>query len=206
LAAVLVAVAIGVGLGALGTALVTPGRSLAVPTAIVAVIGGSILLASWVVASFRAGRQAVWTFAVGVAAMTALACVWTFEFALPAAIEWSDATAQAEQSLSLAQHSPQNVFGTVPSHPCVTHTSGSIGPLDAPYKACTIWTPIGHLVEYNAIGTGAQGGLVYTDRPSASFEDECARHLVGRWWMFAPAKSNDSPGSCYIGYRFSGGG
>jgi hypothetical protein len=50
-------------------------------------------------------------------------------------------------------------------------------------------------------------GLVYTDRPSASFADECARRLVGDWWMFASSTdSNGDPGSCYFGYRFAGGG
>jgi hypothetical protein len=133
--------------------------------------------------------------------------LWTFEFDLPITIEWSNATAQAQDALSLVQRSPRNDHGTVPPHPCVVHTAGSVGPLSAPYRECTIWTPIGHLVEFIASGLGAQGGLVYTDRPSASFEDECARHLIGRWWMFAPSTdSNGDPGSCYIGYTFAGGG
>ncbi len=200
-------VVIGIGLGGVGTVLVTPGHSLAVPTAIVAAVGGGIVLASWVLASFRAGRQAAWIFALGTAVATALACLWTFEFALPIAIEWSNATAQAQDALTLVQRSPQNVHGTVPPHPCVVHANGSVGPLSAPYRECTIWTPIGHLVEFIASGPGAQGGLVYTDRPSASFEDQCARHLIGRWWMFAPSTdSNGDPGSCYIGYTFAGGG
>jgi hypothetical protein len=200
-------VVIGIGLGAVGTVLATPGHSLVVPTAIVAAVGGGIVLASWVLASFRAGRQAVWIFALGTALVTALACLWTFEFDLPITIEWSNATAQAQDALSLVQRSPRNDHGTVPPHPCVVHTAGSVGPLSAPYRECTIWTPIGHLVEFIASGLGAQGGLVYTDRPSASFEDECARHLIGRWWMFAPSTdSNGDPGSCYIGYTFAGGG
>src|SRR5271163_300675 len=87
-AAAMAAVVIGIALGALGTVLVTPGQSLAVPTAIVAAVGGGIVLVSWVVASFRARRQAGWVLAVGAAVVTVLACLWTFEFALPAAIEW----------------------------------------------------------------------------------------------------------------------
>lgn len=205
--AAVVAVVVGLGLGALGTVLVTPGQSLAVPTAWVAGIGGALVLGSWVVASFRAGRQAGWILAVSTAAVTVLAAVWTFEFALPTAIEWSDATVQAQNALSLIQHSPQNHNGTVPPQPCVVHTTGSVGPLSAPYKECAIWTPVGHLVSFIAASPSAQGGLVYTNRPSTSFQDECVRHLVGAWWMFAPStNANGNPGSCYFGYRFSGGG
>jgi multisubunit Na+/H+ antiporter MnhB subunit len=206
-AALVAAIVTGIGLGALGNALVSPGESLAVPTAIVATIGGAIVLVSWVVASFRATRQAGWIFALGVGVVTVLASAWTFEFALPAAVEWSGATAQAQNALSALQHSPQNRNGTVPPHPCVLYASGSIGPLAAPYRQCTIWTPVGHLVTFVASGPGATGGLVYTDRPSSSFADQCARHLIGDWWMFAPSSdAGGDPGSCYIGYTFRGGG
>jgi hypothetical protein len=205
--AAVAAVVVGVGLGALGTAMVTPGQSLAVPTAVVAGIGGAVVLVSWVVAAFRSGRQAGRIFAVAAGVVTVLAAIWTFEFALPTAIEWSDATAQAQDALSLLQHSPQNRHGTVPPQPCVVHSTGSAGPLAAPYKECAIWTPVGHLVTFIANGPNADGGLVYTDRPSASFADECARRLVGDWWMFASSTdSNGDPGSCYFGYRFAGGG
>jgi hypothetical protein len=204
--AVLVGVAIGVALGALGTALVTPGRSLAVPTAIVAGIGGAIALVAWVVASFRATRHAGWILAVTVAGVTILASVWTFEFALPAAVEWSGATAQAQDALHALSQSPLDHDGTVPPHSCTVHATGSVGPLAAPYRECTIWTPVGHLVEFVSNGPGAPGGLVYTDRPSTSFADQCVRHLTGRWWMVAPsADSNGDPGSCFFGYRFVGG-
>lgn len=166
-AAVLAAVVIGIALGALGTALVTPGRSLAVPTAIVAAVGGGIVLVSWLDASFRAGRQAGWILAVGAALVTVLACLWTFEFALPATIEWSGATAQAQEAFSRLRHSPQNFHGTVPLQPCIVHSSGSVGPLTAPYKECAVWTPVGHAVTFVASSPNASGGLVYTDRPSA---------------------------------------
>jgi hypothetical protein len=33
---------------------------------------------------------------------------------------------------------------------------------------------------------GGQGGPTYTDVGAAIFEDQCYRHLVGDWWMFAP--------------------
>ena len=141
------------------------------------------------------------------AVVTVAAAAWTFEFALPSAIEWSNATAEAQLALSQMQHSPLNHKGTVPPHPCVVHLTGSVGPLDAPYTECAIWTPVGHLVRFTAHDPNAQGGLVYTDRPSTSFADECARHLVGAWWMVAPSTvSNGDPGSCYFGYGFHGGG
>lgn len=200
-------VVIGIGLGTLGNELVTLGKSLAVPTAIVAGVGGGIVLVAWVVASFRAGRQAGWIFAVGIAVVTVLACLWTFELALPVSLEWSDATAQAQGVLDQLQHSAENVHGTVPPQPCVVHDAGSVGPLSAPYKVCAVWTPVGHGVTFIANNSSASGGLVYTDRPSAFFADECERHLVGNWWMFAPpTDSNGDPGSCSIGYQFHGGG
>jgi hypothetical protein len=205
-AAVAAAVVIGIGLGALGTALVTPGQSLVVPTAIVAAVGGGIVLVSWLVASFRSGRQAGWILSVGAALVTVLACLWTFEFALPVALEWSAATAQAQEAFSRLQHSPQNVHGTVPPQPCIVHASGSVGPLPAPYEECAVWTPEGHAVTFVATSPSVSGGLVYTDRPSAFLADQCERHLVGKWWMFAPSSdSNGDPGSCSFGYRFHGG-
>jgi hypothetical protein len=199
-------VAIGTGLGALGSMLVTPGQSLAVPTAIVAAVGGGIVLVAWVVTSFRAGRQAGWIFAVGTAVVTVLGCLWTFQFALAASIEWSDATAQAQAVLSRLQHSPEYFHGTVPPQPCTVHATGSVGPLSAPYKECAVWTPAGRAVTFIASSPNASGGLVYTDRPSAFFADECERHLIGMWSMFTPSTdSNGDPGSCYLGYRFHGG-
>ncbi len=197
---------IGIALAALGTVLVTPGQSLAVPTAIVAAVGGGIVLVSWVVASFRARRQAGWLLAVGTAAVTVLACLWTFEFALPAGIEWSNATAQAQDTFNRLQHASHSSRGTLPSQPCTVHDSGSVGPLSAPYKECAVWTPVGHALTFVSRGPSTLGGLVYTDRPSAFFADECERHLIGNWWMFAPSTtSNGDPGSCYYGYQFHGG-
>jgi len=206
-AAAATVVVIGLLLGTLGTVLVTPGHSLAVPTAIVAAVGGVIVLVAWVVASFRAARQAGWILAVGTAVVTLLACVWTFEFAIPAAVEWSNATAQAQDALVRLQHSSQNVHGTVPAQSCTVHTSGSVGPLGAPYKECAVWTAVGHAVTFFPSSPNASGGLMYTDRPLVFFADECTRHLVGSWWMFAPSTdSGGDPGSCYFGYRFHGGG
>jgi hypothetical protein len=203
--AALVAVVIGIALGALGTLLVAPGKSLAVPTAIVAAVGGGIALVAWVVASFRSSRQAGWIFAVGVVVVTVLACLWTFEYALPAAIAWSDATTQAQNEFSSLQQAAHGSHGTLPPQPCTVH-GGSVGPLPGPYKECVVWTPVGHAVSFVASGPNASGGLVYTDTPSAFFADECERHLVGRWWMFAAStNSNGDPGSCSFGYRFHGG-
>jgi hypothetical protein len=200
------AVLLGGGLGFLGTTLVTVGRSLAVPAAVVAGVGGAVVLVSWVLASFRPQRRAGWIFAVSAAAVTVLAVAWTFEFALPTAIAWSDATAQAQAALRVLQHSPQNHQGTVRPQPCVVHPTGSVGPISGPYKECAIWTPVSHMVTFESDSAGAQGGLLYTNRPSTSFEDLCVRHLVGSWWMFASSTdANGDPGSCYLGYRFIGG-
>jgi hypothetical protein len=202
-----VAIVLGVGLGILGMTLVTVGRSLALPAAIIAGVGGVVVLASWVLASFRPQRRAGWIFAVSAAAATLLATVWTFEFALPAAIALSGATAQAQAALRVLQHSPQNHQGTVHPQPCVVHRTGSVGPLSAPYKACAIWTPVGHTVMFESDSAGVRGGLLYTNRASTSFEDLCVRHLLGSWWMFASSTdANGDPGSCYLGYTFIGGG
>lgn len=64
---------------------------------------------------------------------------------------------------------------------------------------------MGHAVTFVASSPNAPSGLVYTDRPSAFFADECERHLVGKWWMFTSSTdSNGDPGTCYFGYRFHG--
>jgi hypothetical protein len=94
--------------------------------------------------------------------------------------------------------------GGVPLHPCSVVTSGSIGPLPAPYRQCAISTSEGQIVRFTATGDMSGHGLAYTDVGATTFEDECSRHLVGKWWMF-DGNSNQT-GTCPFGYQFRGGG
>ncbi len=202
--------AVGVVLGYVGWVLPTPGNSLAEPTAIVLGAGAILVTASWVAACFAPRQRWLWTFAVTTAACTVLAAVWTFVFSFPAALVLDPgATAQAKTDLA-GLGARQDRHGVAPRQACSAHASGSVGPLRAPYSACTVWTPQGHFVTFTAVGTGRSGGLGYLEYapPGVSvFPDECVRHLIGSWWAFGlPSDAGGVPGQCPIGYRFEGGG
>jgi len=183
-------------LGYLGWVLPGPGGSLAVPTLIVAGIGCATGIACWMITGSRAT-------AVAILGVTVLASVWTFAFSLPASLLWSpDATAQATTALQQITSSPRNQFG-VPLQPCSTMTTGSVGPIDAPYRHCAVSTPEGHFVIFTSAGLTGRG-LGYTDIGAATFPNECSRHLTGNWWMFTADSSGT--GGCPIGYQFHGGG
>ena len=208
--AVVAAVVIGVLLGMLGTARLTPGGSLMVPTAVVLGAGALIVLLAWVVASFAYRTRWLWAFALAVAASTVLAAAWTFLFALPVSLALdSAATNQAHAALARAA-ARQDAHGTAPPGMCTVHDAGGLGPLAAPYHECTIWSPLAHLVTFEAWGSGRSGGLAYiaSVRPDVStLPDQCVRHLLGSWWMYGePSNANGDPGQCPIGYRFEGGG
>lgn len=193
-------------LGYLGWILPVPGGSLVVPALIVLGIGAGVGLVGWVAASFRPLQSCRWTFAVGVGVVAVLASVWTFAFSLPASLTWdSDATAQARAALASLQPSALAHGGVAPLQPCTLHANGSIGPLDAPYLECAIWTPEGHFVTFRASGSGPARGIGFTDAGARTFPDACTRHLFGEWWMFTESADTDGdPGSCPIGYQFQG--
>jgi hypothetical protein len=74
-----------------------------------------------------------------------------------------------------------------------------VGPINAPYSRCAVSTPEGHFVLFTAVGHN--GGIGFTDRFAATFQDECTRHLTGKWWMFT-SETKGTPGGCPIGYQF----
>lgn len=194
-------------LGYLGWILPSPGGSLVVPTLIVLGVGAGVALVGWVAASFRPLQRWRWIFAVGVGVAAVLASIWTFAFSLPASLAWdAGATAQAQAALASLQVSAQAHGGVAPLQPCTLHGSGSIGPLDAPYLECAVWTPEGHFVTFRTSGSGPDRGIAFTNAGARTFPDACTRHLVGEWWMFTEAADTDGdPGSCPIGYHYQGG-
>jgi hypothetical protein len=141
------------------------------------------------------------TFSAAAAVCTVLACVWTFQFSLPAHLEWnSGATNQAQQTLVHLSRLPRGPDGAR-SEPCTMVSTGSIGPLSAPYKECAEYTFAGHFVTYDSVQS-PEHGLGYTDVGAATFQDECSRHLVGEWWMYSPEENG--VGACPFGYHFHG--
>jgi hypothetical protein len=191
-------------LGYLGWILPIPGGSLVVPALIVLGVGAGVALVGWVAASFRPLQRWRWIFAVGAGVVAVLASLWTFAFSLPASLAWdSNATAQAEAALASLRVSAHG--GVAPLQPCTLHGSGSVGPLDAPYVECAIWTPEGHFVTFRASGSEPARGIGFTDAGARTFPDECTRHLFGEWWMFTGSADTDGdPGTCPIGYQFQG--
>ncbi len=182
-------------LGSLGWVLLDPGGSLAVPTLIVFGVGCAIAITYWIVTG--SGSTAV-----ALAAVTLAASVWTFALAIPASVVLDpSADAQAHAAFAQLASSPKSRYG-IPVHPCSTKVAGSVGPLDAPYRVCAVSSAEGHFVLFTAIGPPARG-LGFTDVGAATFLDECARHLVGQWWMFT-ARSPGT-GDCPFGYQFHGG-
>jgi hypothetical protein len=208
--AVTAAAALGLVLASVGWTLVEPGASLMRPTVTVLGAGAVVVLVAWVAACFAVRTRWLWTFAVTAAAATALAGAWTFYVVLPASVVLDPAaTSQARSALAQAA-AHQDARGIVRSTRCTSHGTAGIGPLAAPYHQCTIWTPLAHLVLFEAWGPGRSGGLGYiaSARPGVTtFPDQCVRHLVGNWWAFGdPSDAGGDPGQCPIGYRFEGGG
>lgn len=188
-------IATALALGYLGWVLPTAGGSLVLPTLVVLGIGVVASVAWW----FTAHDLIVVSLTV---VITMTASVWTFAFSLPASVAWdSGATSQAQAILARLDSSPEKVNGVVPPQPCSTIAIGTIGPISAPYRQCPVFTPVGHIVIFMAEGQTSRG-LGYTDRPAATFLDECVRHLVGQWWMFTAETSGT--GDCPVGYRFHG--
>jgi hypothetical protein len=200
--ALVLAILIGFGLGMAGWILPSYGGSLVVPTAIVFGIGAAVALVGAILAVIRPGPvRGSLAFSLAVAVFTLLASFWTFVFALPASLEWDSGATHAAQ-LTLTHVALKAKNGVAPLQPCDVVTHGSVGSLRAPYRECAIYTPEGHFVTYASMSTSHQG-LAYTDRGAATFEDQCSRHLVGKWWMFTPDEGGT--GSCPLGYDFHGG-
>lgn len=137
-----------------------------------------------------------------VVGVTVAASVWTYQFSIPASVAW-DGKAVPEAQLALARVTALRD----PLQYCSTIQQGSIGSIEAPYTECATSNPGFQLVTFvpgsYSAGSKMSSGLAYTDE-KAPFPDECDRHLVGEWWMFAPVLP-ESPGECPIGYHFQEG-
>jgi hypothetical protein len=192
-------------LGCLGWILPSVGGSLVVPTLIVFGTGAVVAVAVWVVGRRRNQRLKLSGLAIGVALVTVLASVWTLEFSLPVALWLSNATSQAQAALAPLRSAALDHQGVAPSRGCSSHTAGSIGPLNAPYEECPIWTPEGHFVTFAPVGLQG-GGLGYTNAGASTFPDKCVRQLTGPWWMFTNADLDNPASPCHFGYTFQGGG
>jgi hypothetical protein len=200
--AVAAVIVIGVVLGYVGWVLPEPGGSVVGPAAVVLGIGVAVTVIGAAVA-YVVRPQGELAFVAVMAVLTGLAIVWTWALALPVQMAWDGgATGQAQAALQRVEDGPK-VRG-VPRWPCVDVTTGHVGPLAAPYRECAVATSEGHFVTFTVAGSKPVRGIGYTDIGAATFEDECYRHLTGRWWMFVADASGI--GNCPIGYRFHGGG
>ena len=194
---------VGLVLGYLGWALPTPGDSLLVPTLIVAGVGLAIAVVGAIFA-LHPRLTSLWLFCGVVLVLTVVASLWTFQFALPASVAWDASATQQAQTVIARVNAEPLVNGVPPGH-CWTVQNGSIGDVQAPYRECGISTPEGHFVTFVSVGVGPKGGgLGYTDRGAATFQDACSKHLFGKWWAFS--NNTDGMGSCPVGYMFHGGG
>ena len=188
-------------LGYLGWILPSAGGSLVIPTLIVLGIGCATAV-TWRIL-FRD-----WAVVAAVIAIAVVASVWTFAFSLPASLQWdSNATVQAQTELSRLNSSPEKAKGVEPPQPCSVVETGSVGPIEAPYRQCAVFTPEGDSFVFTAVVFTAVGqtsrGLAYTNRGAATFGNDCTRHLIGQWWIFTAETSGS--GDCPIGYQFHGG-
>lgn len=198
----------GVVLGCLGWLLPSPGGSLVAPTLVVAGVGVAIAVLGAVLAFLAPRRAELVVFACVVLLLTPLASVWTFQLSLPARMAWdSSATPRAGAIFSALTHG--DVKRMVPSQLCADVQTGSIGPLDAPYRECA-WSTVGgdhRGVTFTKLDPSSKvrNGVSFTDLGPRTFLDECYRHLVGSWYMFTSADLA-APGSlCPFGYKFHGG-
>ena len=160
--------------------LVSPGASLMVPCVAVAAFVLVALAAGLVILVPFGSPRAIVSYVL-VAGLFGMAVIWwTWAFSLSAPMAWdSGATPHTLAALAKA-----------PTHSsrCVVVTTGGIGPLRAPYQECAIGPSHAGTVHFYAMSGGSvvspSRGLVFDEGPASFLSDECARHLVGRWYAF----------------------
>lgn len=197
---------VGVALGCLGWFLPSPGGSLVTPTLVVGGVGAAIAVLGALFAFLAPRRVEPAVFACTVLLVTLMASAWTFQLSLPARMALdSSATQRAGAIFSEVNHA--DVELTMPNEPCTDITTGSIGPLDAPYRACTWSAGRDHGVTFTKLDPSSKvsRGISFTDLGPPTFLDECYRHLVGPWYMFRSADLAGSSPLCPVGYEFHGG-
>ena len=174
----------------------SPGTSLAGHCLLVASIAVVVAAVGWRLLRSKNHKIRL-VFAVSFLAAGFLATWWAWSFAMPAAMSWdSSATPRALGALK--------GIG-VDRSVCVNVTSGSIGPLHAPYRQCAVIGGTGSLVEFTAQSQGNKAdvspyrGLIFSDQPESTFSDECTRHLVGEWYAYTADPSGMTGYTCHQG-------
>lgn len=195
--AAVASIAVGVALGYIGMRVQVPGHSMVLRSAELTGAGVVLSLIVVVVASKRPWMRELWTFAVTVAVLSLMAGVFTFEFAGDVSLLLdSSATAQAQTALAAVQSGTRQsgLAG------CSTLSSGSVGPLQAPYRVCAFLEPRSDsFVEFLA-PTSASRGILYSEATTPTFLDGCSRHLEDQWWAFVIIGNGQS---CPYGYSLS---
>jgi hypothetical protein len=188
----LITLVVGLALGYLAYVDESPGDTPAAAGALVALLVALVIAGGWWLLQ-RRNRGLVRTFVVSMVVVGVLVVWWAWAFAMPLAMAW-DSGATADALGALRGISPDQSV-------CVTVTSGSIGPLTAPYERCALDGPPGAEVTYFAGGSdnGLARGLIFFDGPLRGGADQFVRHLVGGWYAF----TQDSSGA--LGYTFTGG-
>jgi hypothetical protein len=189
------AVLLGFLKGYVGYILVAPGQSLIESCVFVSLIALVGLGLGWRVLRKLDNRASLHVFAIISVLVSTSAIWWTWAFAMPAAMSWdSSATPRAVAALK--------GIGLEKST-CINVTTGSIGPLNAPYRQCAINGPPGSMVSYDAEAGSTvvtpYRGLIFSYAPASSFSDECDRHLVGHWYAFTSDPSGMTGYTCNPG-------
>jgi hypothetical protein len=172
--AIVLAVISGLVEVVVGIKLPVVGLSILLPTIVVALISLCFLVLGTAIL-FRV-KTALLTFIVLSVSIGLATTWWTYAFSWPSAMALdSSATPSALAALSVA---PQIATK------CVIRTTGSVGPLRAPYQRCA--TRAGSTVFYSAMANGQvidpSRGLVFDEGPASNLSDHCVRHLVGDWY------------------------
>jgi hypothetical protein len=191
-------------LGGVGWTMVSPGGSLLGPALVVLGAGVVVALVALSGLHVTRWRGALKSFVAATLVFAVLAAVWTFEFALPVAMEQDAHATNAAQALLARLSREASARGGPAVFPCEVVKTGAVGPLTAPYSECATSTGSGHFVTYNALDARPMRGIGYTDVGGRTFPDECVRHLVAKWWMYVGDASGI--GNCPFGYHFVGGG
>ena len=133
-------------------------------------------------------RQIRIRYAATIVLCALFATVWTFDFALPAAMA-ADTQATHQALAAISARSTKDCMKAV-------ITSGSIGPLHAPYERCVLSSAAGPTVLY--LTQSAASGVAFDPGVETLLGATCVRHLTGRWWQWTTFT-----GTCPFGYQLA---
>jgi hypothetical protein len=182
------AILVGLGEAAVGFLLSAPGGSVLTPS--LAVLGLALLAlgGGWWWLSGDEARQIRIRYAATIVLCALFATVWTFDFALPAAMA-ADTQATHQALAAISARSTKDCMKAV-------ITSGSIGPLHAPYERCVLSSAAGPTVLY--LTQSAASGVAFDPGVETLLGATCVRHLTGRWWQWTTFT-----GTCPFGYQLA---